>query len=468
MKKTYYPNRKVGLVLVSSLAVVLAGCTTYVERPAPHTLYVPQPPPPVVYEPDAEAPVVVIQAESDFYGPLSPYGEWIDVPGYGRCWRPAQVDTTWRPYSNGHWQQTDAGWYWVSDEPWAWATYHYGRWDLTGQFGWVWVPQTQWAPAWVSWREGGGYFGWAPLPPSASFAANGSLEVHEAAISPQGFVFVQERQILAPVRSQTVIVNHTTIINQTINITSVKMVNHIVRNEGPRVAEVERVSGHKLQTIRVNQLRHQEETEAAARWRKAPQANEQTVRAPAHYEVVQGKTVSQHELPHQENQMSKSSRPQPTTVRNDGPESGSQNLPSQTTPSKAGNPVHYQTQQVTASQHTQPTSGPQEVRPTQTRRETKSAPATSPRTKAPTTRQTESHPQPQTVTTRNRTVGPPSQTNPNALKKGAQVHAEKMSKPLKIKPTTARQSGTNAVNETGHKGAEQSSGRDDSRNPHRQ
>jgi hypothetical protein len=33
--------------------------------------------------------------------------------------------------------------------------------------GWVWVPGTRWAPAWVSWRSGDGYYGWAPLPPDA-------------------------------------------------------------------------------------------------------------------------------------------------------------------------------------------------------------------------------------------------------------------------------------------------------------
>ncbi len=79
---------------------------------------------------------------------------------------PGRSGSGWSPYCNGSWQQTDAGWYWASDEPWGWATYHYGRWDLDPQFGWYWVPQTQWAPAWVSWREGGGYIGWCPLGPT--------------------------------------------------------------------------------------------------------------------------------------------------------------------------------------------------------------------------------------------------------------------------------------------------------------
>src|SRR5439155_23110527 len=32
-------------------------------------------------------------------------------------------------------------------------------------YGWVWVPDTTWGPSWVDWRFGGGYVGWAPLPP---------------------------------------------------------------------------------------------------------------------------------------------------------------------------------------------------------------------------------------------------------------------------------------------------------------
>jgi len=43
----------------------------------------------------------------------------MDVAGF----QPA-FERDWRPYCNGHWQRTEAGWYWVSDDPGAWATYH--------------------------------------------------------------------------------------------------------------------------------------------------------------------------------------------------------------------------------------------------------------------------------------------------------------------------------------------------------
>jgi hypothetical protein len=82
------------------------------------------------------------------------------------------VESGWRPYSDGHWVWTDDGWYWASDEPWAWATYHYGRWYCDDYYGWVWMPGYEWAPAWVEWRYGGDYVGWAPLSPYAVFSAN--------------------------------------------------------------------------------------------------------------------------------------------------------------------------------------------------------------------------------------------------------------------------------------------------------
>src|SRR5205814_6988424 len=100
-----------------------------------------------------------------FEAPLAAQGSWVEVQSYGRCWRPAGVAVEWCPYCHGQWVWTDCGWYWASDEPWGWACYHYGCWVYDPVYAWIWVPGTEWAPAWVSWRLGGGYIGWAPLPP---------------------------------------------------------------------------------------------------------------------------------------------------------------------------------------------------------------------------------------------------------------------------------------------------------------
>jgi hypothetical protein len=107
-----------------------------------------------------------------FYSSLAPHGEWIPVDGGVFAWRPVHVESAWRPYLNGQWIWTDDGWYWDSDEPWAWATYHYGRWYYDDYYGWLWLPGYDWSPAWVEWRYGGDYVGWAPLGPYAVFDVN--------------------------------------------------------------------------------------------------------------------------------------------------------------------------------------------------------------------------------------------------------------------------------------------------------
>ncbi len=102
---------------------------------------------------------------NDFYQELAPYGQWIDAPQYGYVWSP-NVDGDFRPYyTSGHWVMTEYGNTWVSDFPWGWACFHYGRWTYDTYYGWLWIPGTDWGPAWVSWRYGDGFYGWAPLGP---------------------------------------------------------------------------------------------------------------------------------------------------------------------------------------------------------------------------------------------------------------------------------------------------------------
>jgi len=184
---------------------------------------------------------VNIRATTEFHAPLAPYGTWIEVGSYGRCWRPASVAVGWRPYCEGNWVWTDCGWYWQSDEPWGWACYHYGNWYEAPDYGWVWIPAVEWAPAWVSWRVGSGYCGWSPAPP------------HGIVVAPAAFVFVETHRFHEPVRRSRVIVNNTTIINKTTviggpvrqdrNVSG--RAQQVVVNTGPDVVEVGRATGKK-------------------------------------------------------------------------------------------------------------------------------------------------------------------------------------------------------------------------------
>jgi hypothetical protein len=100
-----------------------------------------------------------------FHEALDAHGRWVETPEYGLVWIPADVGAEWRPYANGRWVDTDRGWTFVAAEPWGWAPFHYGRWLYYPGRGWAWLPGYEWAPAWVTWRYGGGVVGWAPLGP---------------------------------------------------------------------------------------------------------------------------------------------------------------------------------------------------------------------------------------------------------------------------------------------------------------
>lgn len=103
-----------------------------------------------------------------FYNELEPYGRWINNPELGFIWVPDE-GRDFQPYmTNGRWIMTEFGNTWLSDYPWGWAPFHYGRWGYDDYYGWFWVPGDEWGPAWVTWRSGGDYYGWAPIPPGVS------------------------------------------------------------------------------------------------------------------------------------------------------------------------------------------------------------------------------------------------------------------------------------------------------------
>ena len=195
---------------------------------------------------------------STFYTKLEPYGGWIETSDYGYVWQPRETESSrsWRPYTNGRWVYTDAGCTWISEEPFGWATYHYGRWTRLRGIGWVWVPGNQWAPAWVSWRKGNDYVGWAPLPPEARFDQhtgihNWSDNYYD--IGPDQYCFVATREFGAQRAESTILPpeRNVTIVNQTTNVTNITYNNTTVVNEGPNYDEVRTQSREPMQRFRL-------------------------------------------------------------------------------------------------------------------------------------------------------------------------------------------------------------------------
>lgn len=186
-----------------------------------------------------------------FYDELSPYGIWIKDPQYGYVWRPDVDQDEFRPYyTNGRWAMTEYGNTWVSNYDWGWAPFHYGRWIYNSYNQWVWIPDTVWGPAWVSWRSGGGYYGWAPLGPSISIGINfgrGGYRIPDMCWNfiPYSNIYYSNYPRYYGGRNRVYIQN-TVIINNT-----------YVRNNrtyytGPRAEEVRRATNQNVTVYNVN------------------------------------------------------------------------------------------------------------------------------------------------------------------------------------------------------------------------
>lgn len=199
---------------------------------------------------------------------LQPYGEWVETREYGRCWVPRGRPAGWRPYTMGRWQYSDQReWMWVSEgdeADWGVVTYHYGRWYEEPSRGWVWVPGSTWAPAWVSWREGGGYCGWAPLPPRIRDGYRVNAVVVDRYVPADRYVFVEDRYIGQPRVHEHVVRNNVTIINQTTNITNITYVNNRVVNRGVQVEKIERASNRKIEPVHTVQVSSREQAKTLA------------------------------------------------------------------------------------------------------------------------------------------------------------------------------------------------------------
>ncbi len=241
------------------------GTPTPYPTPVPETTQPPDTTPTVVE--NVPPPPQANVSYSYFYDSLSPYGNWIEVDGYGLCWQPTVVvvNRGWSPYcDNGHWVYSDYGWYWVSDYSWGWAPFHYGRWFRHARWGWCWAPDTVWGPAWVTWRYTPDYCGWAPLPPTACYAPGFGFTYFGRSIGigfgfglrADCFTFVAVnffcdrhpgRHRLPP-HHVTQIFNNTVVVNQIVNR------NNRIVNEGIPVRHIADASHTVIRPVRVRDV----------------------------------------------------------------------------------------------------------------------------------------------------------------------------------------------------------------------
>lgn len=208
-------------------------------------------------QPQSQGQAGPMQSDYDvFYTRLSSEeGSWVEAGNYGYCFRP-RVSGDWRPYRDGHWVWTDHGWYWDSNERFAWATYHYGRWVNIGGTGWCWVPGNQWAPAWVSWREGDQYVGWAPLPPEAEGSEHRSISSWSDSyydIGPAAYAFIRYSHWHKPSYAQYIEPpeRNVQIISGTKNVTNIVTNNNVINNFGPPVQTVATKSHQNIQQVKL-------------------------------------------------------------------------------------------------------------------------------------------------------------------------------------------------------------------------
>ena len=196
-----------------------------------------------------------------FYDSLAPYGEWVQQPSYGWVWIPANVHPGWRPYTDGRWVYTDDyGWIYAADNQYGWAVYHYGRWAFDPYYGWFWVPGTVWAPAWVAWRHGNGYIGWAPLPPQVGWSMNAGLQLGRINLNVgldwDSWVFVENRWFDDPYINNHIAVpgRNVTIINITNNVTNYTIINNRIVNHSVRLEDIERETRRKVPRYKIMDL----------------------------------------------------------------------------------------------------------------------------------------------------------------------------------------------------------------------
>ncbi len=226
------------ILITALIAIGLSACIIYI--PQSEGDYYPSP---REEEYTRRAPAAKM-SEVNFYDYLGRYGVWVSLTSHEYVWLPRDVGYGWRPYTHGRWAWTDYGWTWMSRYNWGWIPFHYGRWGWDNQLGWYWTVGYTWGPAWVTWRKGSRYVGWAPLPPDVRFMPGYGIRRISYDIPFHYWVFVEgshfysdrmNRYILPPERNRS-------LIRTTVSKTEIVQRDNRIINRGVDVDEMRRIS----------------------------------------------------------------------------------------------------------------------------------------------------------------------------------------------------------------------------------
>lgn len=202
----------------------------------------------------AQSAVTASVTYQNFYDDLSPYGTWIDYPGYGNVWHP-MVDGDFRPYlTNGNWDYSNDGWLWSSNYSWGWAPFHYGRWVYDSFYGWLWIPGYEWSPAWVTWGYVDNFYAWAPLLPEVN------VGIHFNTWRPNSLYWnlcsrdhILDRDIYNRVENRNTAVNYINRINVYDNFKKTREHNQYYA-KGPEAKDVEKYVNHKIEPVSIRDV----------------------------------------------------------------------------------------------------------------------------------------------------------------------------------------------------------------------
>lgn len=134
---------------------------------------------------------------------LNPHGKWTQEAS-SKIWSYTPLQSPeLPPFINGRWIYSDYGWHWQGNEPYAWATSHYGFWKRTESGSWSWIPSPEWHSNPVDWRGTQTHIGWRP---SALNKMGDFVESEEKRVAhPEEWIFVKKEDFDQPLTLSKII-----------------------------------------------------------------------------------------------------------------------------------------------------------------------------------------------------------------------------------------------------------------------